>query len=269
MTAPESPWRRRALLAGGAGLVAAWIIGAPRLLVSGGSSLTFRDLPDLAPFRMLEASGTVSGAGSLLTGLDASKPAPASEQELRAEVAANPCAALFGTKADPRLPVAFFSDFNCPNCRVLNAALADYDAKHPGTLRIIRHELPLLGAASTIASKAVLAADLQGGYAVLHDRLMRAQMVTDLTYVITMAESVGLDGQRLVADMQTPRIATALERSRALAKLFGFYGTPSTVIGRTAFVGAIPSADVTQIIDMELASPTLVCRAANAAPAAG
>ena len=259
MTAPANPWRRRAFLAGGVGLVAAWVIGVPRLLVSRRSTLTFRDLPGLAPFRMLEASGALSGARSLLAGLDAPNVAPASEQELTAEVVANPCAALFGKEADPRLAVAFFSDFNCPNCRVLNATLTDYDAKHPGTIRIVRHELPLLGTASTIASKAVLAADLQGGYAAMHDRLMRAQMVTDLTYVVTMAESVGLDGQRLVADMQTPEIATALDRSRAIARLFGFYGTPSTVIGRSVFLGAISAADVEQIIETELASPTVTC----------
>ena len=93
----------------------------------------------------------------------------------------------------------------------------------------------------------------------MHDRLMRAQMVTDLTYVVTMAESVGLDGQRLVADMQTPKIATALDRSRAIAKLFGFYGTPSTVIGRSVFLGAISAADVEQIIETELAAPMATC----------
>lgn len=259
MTGPANPWRRRAFLAGGVGLVAAWIVAAPRLLGSGGSSLTFRDLPGLAPFRMLKTPGVVSGSGALLTGLDTAKAAPA--PDLMADVAANPCAALFGIKDDPRLPVAFFSDFNCPNCRVLNLTLTEYDARHPGTIRIIRHELPLLGAASSIASKAVLAADLQGGYAVMHDRLIRAPMVTDLTYVVAMAESVGLDGKRLIADMQTPGIASALDRSSAVARLFGFYGTPSTVIGRSAFVGAIASADVKQIIDMELASPKLTCAA--------
>ena len=176
-------------------------------------------------------------------------------------VRANPCAALFGLQNDPRLPVAFFSDFNCPNCRILNAILTAYDAKNPGTIRIIHHELPLLGAASTVASKAVLAADLQGGYAAMHDRLIRAQMVTDLNYVVAMAQSVGLDGKRLVADMQTPAIDTALAQSKAIAKVFGFYGTPSTVIGSTVFLGAIPAADVAQIIDLELAAPVRVCNA--------
>jgi protein-disulfide isomerase len=259
VSGPANPWRRRAVLAGGVGLVAAWVIGAPRLLVGGGSSLAFRDVPGLAPFRMLQASGAVSGAGAVLVGLDGRKAASAFGQDLRAGVAANPCAALFGTEADPRLPIAFFSDFNCPNCRALDLVLAAYDARHPGRIRIIRHELPLLGAASTIASKAVLAAELQGGYAVLHERLIRAQMVTDMAYVAALAESVGLDGQRLVSDMQTPEIASALDRSGAIAALFGFYGTPATVIGRTAFLGAIPAADVEQIIDLERTAPKLVC----------
>lgn len=263
MSEARDPWRRRALLLGGGALAVVWTMGVPWLLARFGSNLTFRDMPGLAPFRMLEASGSVStsGTGTLLAGLDGAKKASVSQQELMAEVTADPCAALFGTSPDPRLPVAFFSDFNCPNCRVLDAELLDYDRKNPGTIRIIRHELPLLGAASTVASEAVLAAELQGGYDVMHARLMRAPMVTDLNYVVRLAESVGLDGQKLVADMQSPGIATTLERSRAIATLFGFYGTPSTVIGRTAFIGAIPAADVKQIIDMELASPGLGCLA--------
>ena len=172
---------------------------------------------------------------------------------------ADPCAALFGKHIGQRLPIAFFSDYNCPNCRVLDAILLDHDAANPGTIRIIRHELPLLGAASRIASQAVLAAGRQGGAAALHDRLMRAGLVTDLDFVVALAESVGLDGQRLVADMQTPEIASALDMSKAIASVFGFYGTPSTVIGRTVFMGALSATDVAQIIEQELAGPPLAC----------
>lgn len=138
--------------------------------------------------------------------------------------------------------------------------MLEYDAANPGTIRIIRHELPLLGAASTIASQAVLAADLQGGYAAMHDRLMRTRMVTDLNLVTAIAESAGLDGQRLEADMQSPEIANALDMAKAIAAVFGFYGTPSTVIGRTVFLGAIPAADVSQIIKIELAALPLACK---------
>ena len=93
----------------------------------------------------------------------------------------------------------------------------------------------------------------------MHDRLMRTRMVTDLNLIVTIAESVGLDGQRLIADMQSPEIETALDKARAIASVFGFYGTPSTVIGRSVFLGAISVADVAQIIEAELVALPMAC----------
>ncbi len=259
MTVAPRSWQRRILIAGGLLAVTVWVIAAPRLTSLWPTRLTYRDLPRLTPFRALETAGALSTSAGLLVGLEPATSPDAAQEARIAAVRADLCAALFGPQTDTRLPVAFFSDFNCPNCRVLDAILLDYDAANPGTLQIIRHELPLLGAASTIASQAVLAADLQDGYQAMHDRLMRTRMVTDLNFVVAIAESVGLDGQRLVADMQTPEIASALDRSKAVASVFGFYGTPSTVIGRTVFMGAIPAADVAQIIKAELEALPMTC----------
>jgi len=235
------------------------VIGAPRLASLWPARLVFRDLSGLSPFRELETAGALSTVAGLLAGLDGAAPANAAQDARTTAVRADPCAALFGTQTDSRLQIAIFSDFNCPSCRVLDAILLDYDASHPGTIRIIRHELPLLWAASTIASQAVLAADRQGGYQAMHDRLMRTRMVTDLKFVVAIADAAGLDGERLVTDMQTPEIASALDMSKAIATVFGFYGTPSTVIGRSVFMGAIPAADVAQIIKMEQAALPKAC----------
>jgi 2-hydroxychromene-2-carboxylate isomerase len=97
----------------------------------------------------------------------------------------------------------------------------------------------------------------------MQDRLTRSRLVTDLDQVVRIAESVGLDGRQLVADMQTDRIATALDRAKAVATVFGFYGTPATVIGRTVFLGNLPKADVAQIIEDELAALPLDCNPAG------
>jgi protein-disulfide isomerase len=259
MSDSRTLWKRRAVLAAGSAVVVAWVAGAPHLSRLWRPRLTYRDLPGLDPFRALEASGGLSGAAAVLAGLDPPK-TPDPQQEARvAAVRADPCTALFGDMADPRLPIAFFSDFNCPNCQALDATLEDLLSARPDDLRLIRHQLPLLGAASTVASQAVLAADLQGGYTAMHDRLMRSRLVTDLDQVVRIAESAGLDGRRLVADMQTDRIATALDRAKAIASVFGLYGTPATVIGRTMFLGNLPKADVAQIIDEELAALPMSC----------
>jgi len=259
VTGAHQPWRRRAVIAGGLLAIAGWVVGAPHLASLWPARLSYRDLPGLTPFRTSDTAGALSTGTGLLVGLEAAAPPDAAHTERIAAVRADPCRALFGPQTDTRLPIAFFSDFNCPNCRVLDAILLAYDTANPGTIRIIRHELPLLGAASTIASQAVLAADLQGGYTVMHDRLIRTRMVSDLSLVASIANSVGLDGQRLVSDMQTPAIATALDTAKAIAAVFGFYGTPSTVIGRTVFLGSIPAANVAQIIKDELAAMPLDC----------
>lgn len=240
--------------------VAGWVIGAPHLASLWPARLAFHDLPGLAPFRALDTSGGLSTGAALMAGLDAPMPPDPLQEARIAAVHADPCAALFGAQPDPRLPIAFFSDFNCPNCQALDATLQKLIAARPDDLRLVRHQLPLLGAASTVASQAVLAADLQGGYGAMHDRLMRARRVTDLGAVVRIADSAGLDGQRLVADMQTDRITTALDRAKAVASVFGFYGTPATVIGRTVFLGNLPAADVAQIIREELAAMPMACR---------
>ena len=262
MTGTPPTWQRRALLAAGALALAGWVLILPRLMSGLPSGLGFRDLPDLPPFRELATPGSVSAPNTAFAGIEKAQ-APDPDQMRRiAEVRAAPCAALFGQMTDQRLPVAFFTDFNCPNCRVLDAILTDYDRANPGMIRIIRHELPLLGDASVTAARAVLAADRQGASAALQKRLMRAPAVTDPAYVAALAASVGIDQSRLLADMQSPKIDAVLNQSKAIASVFGFYAVPGTVIGRTVVLGAIPEGDVAQIIRLERAALPLTCKPA-------
>ena len=55
-------------------------------------------------------------------------------------------------------------------------------------------------------------------------------------------------------------IDAALDQARALAAVFGFYGTPGTVIGHTASLGALSAADVGRIIAAERTLPPLPCQ---------
>jgi hypothetical protein len=82
--------------------------------------------------------------------------------------------------------------------------------------------LPLLWAASITSWKAGLGGDFQGYYNVVHNPLMRAQMMANLACAAAIAESVGLIAQRQVADVQSPKITAALDAARAIAELFEF-----------------------------------------------
>ena len=83
-------WRRRAVLAGGAVAVTAWVVGIPRLGGLRSSRLTFQAISGLAPFRTLEAIGTLSTAAGLLIGMDADQPPDAAGEAMIAEVRACP-----------------------------------------------------------------------------------------------------------------------------------------------------------------------------------
>ncbi len=130
-----------------------------------------------------------------------------------------------------------FFDPRCPYCRQINPALEQMvDTDHG--LRLIYKDMPILGPPSLLGSRALLAADRQGGY-----RKMRAAMMSDSpdtndATIASQAERVGLDVARLQRDMQDPAIQQRLDDNIALAQRFGIEGTPAFVVGQQLVVGS-------------------------------
>tara|TARA_R100000935_G_scaffold27857_1_gene48124 strand:+ start:4819 stop:5592 length:774 start_codon:yes stop_codon:yes gene_type:complete len=255
-----SVWKRRAILAGGALAVGAWVKGAPHLLSLRAPSLNFRNLDDVPPFRELTATGTVSTNQSIFAGLSTGDDVSAAARVLAQQVRDNPCDALFGALVPGRVPVAVFSDFRCPNCRVMDARLLEIEQDMPDRFYIVRHELPILGDGSTIASRAVLAAQRQGAYGEMYARLIRTPAVTDLAFVSQAASSIGLDVEVFQTDLQSSRITEQLLKSKAVADVFNFIGTPAFVVGRTAFLGTVTISVFKALIGVETDRP---CDAAD------
>jgi protein-disulfide isomerase len=118
-------------------------------------------------------------------------------------------------------------------------------------VRITWHELPLLGPASRRAARASLAARRQGAYQVFHDRLMGTPIVPNDAYLRRIATDAGIDGDRLLDDMASDAVTDQLARTARLARLFGFYGTPALVVGRTALLGSVEKWQLRRLIEME------------------
>ena len=66
-----------------------------------------------------------------------------------------------------------FFDTRCPYCRKLEPAMAELLARDHG-VRLVYKDLPILGPASLLGSKALLAAQMQGGYEKLRSAIMSA-----------------------------------------------------------------------------------------------
>ena len=231
------------------------LAGLPAILLAGAGGWVlwrrparFEFEPHPVPgFRRI-AAGPASLGGSPLVGLDG-EPDPELVREV-ARLTEDPRDALFHA-GGPGVPVASFSDYNCPYCRVLTQELAEMEARSDEAITVSWHELPLLGETSRASAKAALAARRQGAYAAFHERLMRTRFVPDAAYLAALAEDVGIDPGRLLADMASPEIDQELLRSEALARIFGFTGTPALVVGSTVVVGAIGERRLRGLVDLE------------------
>ncbi len=219
----------------------------------------FTDLEDPAGFRYT-GTGDFFGASDPLAGVGGASDGTGSQV---AELGGgNLCQALFGGEPNAGVvPIAYFSDYRCPYCRVLSKRLAALEEEQPGRVSIAWHEWPVFGAASELAARAALAAKRQDAHAAFHQRLMRTSFVPTPAYLRSLSVEIGIDPDRLLDDMQSIEVDRAIAEARALAAIFGFPGTPGLVVGRTVVVGAIGQAELRALVERESADGRIeACR---------
>ncbi|WP_227269097.1 DsbA family protein [Roseobacter weihaiensis] len=245
--------RRDALVIGGAMAVA---IAIPPVLRRIPSDFEFEPLNGFEGFRQIKG-GSVSGGADPFFGLDQTSIAPEPPADERR---ISPCLELFGPAgwSDSQLPVAIFSDFNCPYCKLLERRLTDL-RDSDGAIRLIWHEMPLLGPASVRSARAVLAARIMGAEAAARDYLSARNLRPGPAALRRMGEALDLDPDRLVAAANGDEVSELLRQSLALGRRLGIPGTPGTVIGRTLVIGAITPPDLTRLIEVERSEVQTIC----------
>jgi protein-disulfide isomerase len=153
--------------------------------------------------------------------------------------------ALAKTPGDPvagnpngDVTVVEFYDLRCPYCRRMLPVDAELLADD-GKVRLVYKDIPILGPASLLGAKAVLAAQRQGGYQKLHDAIMRGTPTITEASLHEAADAVGLDWSRLQHDMADPAIRARIDANLELARSLGVDGTPAYVVGRKMLPGAV------------------------------
>lgn len=228
----------------------------------------FRYVPSLIPetlelepmvspagFRKYVAGESSGGGFDPFVGLEekTDSAAQTAQRAADARVQTNICDALYGELdlTPTQVPMASFSDYYCPFCRLQTKRLADLAQTRSREISVAWHELPLLGENSNLAAKAALAAKRQGAYIAFHDRLMRTPFSATPEYLSRLAIDIGVDEEQLIADMSSEEIALQLQDSAALSRAFSFFGTPALVIGRTVVQGQISDRMIDKIIRLE------------------
>ena len=135
-----------------------------------------------------------------------------------------------------------FFDVRCPYCRKLEPEMAAFLASDHD-VRLVYKDLPILGPASVLGTKALLAARKQNAYEKLRDVVMH--MPPDITRagLETEAKKLGLDSVRLLHDMDDPSIQRQIDTNLLLAKQLNIQGTPAMVVGDDLLPGAVDTAE--------------------------
>ena len=154
---------------------------------------------------------------------------------------------------DPASPVAGnpngnetiveFFDYSCHYCKQIHPDLQTL-IKDDSQVKIIFKDIPILGQGSVVAAKAALAAKMQGKYMPMHDALLDYKGQFDDAAVQQLAQNVGLDYAKLKTDMESPDVRKQLDANAQLANTLDIHGTPSLIINKQIYPGAIPLAEL-------------------------
>lgn len=149
------------------------------------------------------------------------------------------------TPADPSVgnangdvTIVEFFDTRCPYCRKMEPVMDNFLAKD-GKVRLVYKDLPILGPASVLGTKALLAAQKQDAYAKMREAVMKLPPDTTLGQLEAAAHNLGLDWPRMARDMEDPATQARIDANLKLAHDLGIQGTPALVVGDDLIPGAV------------------------------
>jgi protein-disulfide isomerase len=158
------------------------------------------------------------------------------------------------TPADPvagnphgDVTIVEFFDTRCPYCRRMEPVMQNFLAQDHG-VKLVYKDLPILGPASTLGSKALIAGQQQGGYDKLREAVMQLPPDTTPAMIQAAAEKLGLDWGRLSHDMDAPVARQRIDANLKLARALDIEGTPALVIGDTMVPGAVDLAELKKAV---------------------
>jgi len=195
--------------------------------------------------RLILASGVALGLAAALPAFAAKRDNPMPEA-LRKALERDPNAPVLGNPKGDVTLTEFF-DYNCPFCRKMVPTMQRLIASDPN-LRVVFREWPVFGEGSEFAARAALASLDQGKYWQMHAGMMSMKGRAEEATVLRIARNVGLDLDRLRADMDKPHVIDHINRSMELADHMGLIGTPTLIAGDEAVFGENDLSDLQGLV---------------------
>jgi len=155
--------------------------------------------------------------------------------------------------ADAKVTVVEFSDFQCPFCSRVVPTLQQIEKEYGNKVRVIFRHNPLpFHADAPLAAEAAVAAQAQGKFWQMHDKLFANQQNLKRPDLEKYAQEIGLDVGKFKAALDSGAGKKQIAEDMAVAKQVGANGTPNFYIDGRNVVGAVPFDDFKKVIDDDL-----------------
>ncbi len=195
-------------------------------------------------------------------------------KDAKTEVAAAPAAAGGGEEAEDKtvykveagtgpswgdrsapVTIVEFSDFQCPFCSRVLPAVKQIKEKYAGKVRIVWRNYPLpFHDKAALAAQAALAANDQGKFWDMHDKMFGNQGALDRSALEKYAAEIGLDVAKFKADLDSGKWKSAVDSDVQYGNGLpgGGLGTPTFFINGRKLAGAYPFEDFDKLIQAAL-----------------
>ena len=157
------------------------------------------------------------------------------------------------------ITVVEFFDYQCGYCkRVFPSILALMQSDK--RIRYVFKELPILGPASMVASRAAIAAWKidKKKYLPFHTALMASRGRLSEGKILRIAEDSGIDPKELQKQMKEPEVYQELQNNLNLAQALNINGTPAFIIGNKIVPGAVSLEELKRMVEAEQKSNYLI-----------
>jgi len=163
-------------------------------------------------------------------------------------------APAMGPKSAP-VQIVEFSDFQCPFCSRVVPTIKQIEDKYQGKVKVAFRNYPLpFHNNAQGAAEAAMAANAQGKFWQMHDKMFANQQALDRPSLEKYAQEIGLDVGKFKSDLDSGKYKEEVNKDVQYANAVGGgnFGTPTFFINGRKISGAMPFDSFAQVIDEEL-----------------
>jgi len=155
--------------------------------------------------------------------------------------------------ANAKVTIVEFSDFQCPFCSRVVPTMAQIEKEYGDKVAVVFRHNPLpFHSDAPLAAEAAVAAQAQGKFWEMHDKLFANQQNIKRPDLEKYAQEIGLDVGKFKAALDSGAGKKQIAEDMNVAKQVGANGTPNFYIDGRNVVGAQPFDKFKEVIDDDL-----------------